>query len=77
MDAYWDDRGLYRDGDGQRVGGVLYDVAPGREPTGTDDYCAIFGHRSIGRHPTRAAARAQVEQAHRDWTAAQEATNRR
>lgn len=76
MEACWDDQGLYRDAEGERVGGVLYDVAPGREPTGTD-YCAIFGHKSIGRHPTEAEARAHVEQAFRDWLATLRAAHKR
>ena len=75
MDATWDDEGLYRDTDGQRVGAVLY-TPPRDQPRG-DEWSAIFPHRSIGRHATEAEARAQVEQAYRAWTDAQEAARRR
>jgi hypothetical protein len=73
MDEYWDDdRGLYRDAEGNRVGAVMYR----QERTGLD-WAAIFPHRSIGRHTTEAEARAHVERAYREWIEAQEAARRR
>lgn len=72
----WTERGQYLDGNGRQVGAILDDTPPTR-PRPDAPWCAIVGHRSVGRHRTPEAAMAHVEQVIRERADALRAANER
>jgi hypothetical protein len=72
----WDDTGKYLDSDGVQIGAILDDTPPNR-PRPQAPWCAIVGHRSVGRHRTPEEAMAHVEQVVRERAEALRAANER